>query len=120
MMSTLRASTTSTAKSACSMTKGAPDVLLERCTRVRVGHGGRWTWTTRGVRASLPTSMPCPDAALRTLAVAYRPLERRRGTPQCTKSLERELIYVGTVGIFDPPREEAAVAIREAQRAASA
>jgi len=56
------------------------------------------------------------DAALRTLAVAYRPLAPGED-PQVTESLERDLVFVGTVGIIDPPREEAAVAIREASRA---
>ena len=56
------------------------------------------------------------DAALRTLAVAYRPLEPGEEAA-ADESLERDLIFVGTVGIIDPPREEAAVAIREAHRA---
>ena len=56
------------------------------------------------------------DEALRTLAVAYRPLAAGED-PQATETLERELIFVGTVGIIDPPREEAGRAIREARRA---
>ena len=57
------------------------------------------------------------DAALRTLAVAYRPLDAGED-PQAGEALEHDLIFVGTVGIIDPPREEAAVAI--ARRAAPA
>ena len=57
------------------ITKGAPDVLLERCTRVR---GRRWTScrSTSALRAARrwPTSTRLADEALRTLAVAYRPL----------------------------------------------
>ena len=56
------------------------------------------------------------DAALRTLAVAYRPLDPGEDAG-AGEPLERVLIFAGTVGIIDPPREEAALAIREAHRA---
>jgi Ca2+-transporting ATPase len=95
--------------------KGAPDVLLDRCTRARVGME---TVELDGPRraAFLADVDTLSDAALRTLAVAYRPLAPGED-PKATQSLERDLIFVGTVGIIDPPREEAAVAIREARRA---
>ena len=97
------------------ITKGAPDVLLERCNRVRVGMdlvALDDAWRAR-ILADVDT---LSDAALRTLAVAYRPLASGED-PQATELLERELVFVGTVGIIDPPREEAAVAISEAHRA---
>ena len=97
------------------ITKGAPDVLLERCTRVRVGMDLVDLDDTRRARI-LADVDTLSDAALRTLAVAYRPLASGEDT-QATESLERDLVFVGTVGIIDPPREEAAVAIREARRA---
>ena len=56
------------------------------------------------------------DAALRTLAVAYRPLDPGE-SPAGHATLEQRLIYVGTVGIIDPPRAEVAVAIGEAHGA---
>ena len=43
------------------------------------------------------------DRALRTLAVAYRPLPGTATPPQ-DESVEHELIYLGLVGIIDPPR----------------
>ncbi len=97
------------------VTKGAPDVLIGCCTRVRVGQDTVALddeWRTR-ILAHVDT---LSDAALRTLAVAYRPLDPGEAET-ISAALERDLIYVGTVGIIDPPRPEAAVAIREAHRA---
>jgi magnesium-transporting ATPase (P-type)/copper chaperone CopZ len=95
--------------------KGAPDVLLERCTRVRVGMQLVDLDDARRARI-LADVDTLSDAALRTLAVAYRPLAPGEDA-HVTQSLERDLVFVGTVGIIDPPREAAVVAIREAHRA---
>ncbi len=61
------------------------------------------------------------DLALRTLAVAYRPLPvaERSGDqrPPTDESIERDLVYLGVVGIIDPPRPEARAAIDEARAA---
>ncbi|MDB5753344.1 MAG: ATPase, type [Ramlibacter sp.] len=95
--------------------KGAPDVLLERCTRVRVGMETVELDATR--RAAVLRDVDAlSDAALRTLAVAYRPLAPDE-SPAAVPALERDLVFVGTVGIIDPPREEAAIAIGEARQA---
>ncbi len=99
--------------------KGAPDLLLERCTRARVGLDIVPLDAALRARA-LVAIETMSDAALRTLAVAYRPLapEEDLGTVESEPAaLERDLIFVGTVGMIDPPRPEAAQAIREAQGA---
>ena len=97
------------------VSKGAPDVLLAHCTRVRVGMD--IVALDEALRARILADVDTlSDAALRTLAVAYRPFAPDEDA-SVTESLERDLIYVGTVGIIDPPRAEAAVAIREAHRA---
>jgi calcium-translocating P-type ATPase len=96
------------------LSKGAPDVLLARCTHVREGMDVTpldEAWRARILRDVDILS----DDALRTLAVAYRPLRPDESTVD--SRLEHDLIFVGTVGIIDPPREEAAIAIREAHRA---
>ena len=97
------------------ITKGAPGVVIDRCTQARVG------LTTVALDDALRARMladvdTLADAALRTLAVAYRTLSPGENR-EATESLEHDLVFVGTVGIIDPPREEAAVAIREARRA---
>jgi len=97
------------------ITKGAPDVLLERCNRLRVGMASVALDAARRARI-LADVNTLSDAALRTLAVAYRPLESGE-KEQATESLERDLIFVGTVGMLDPPREEAGQAIADARRA---
>jgi magnesium-transporting ATPase (P-type) len=92
------------------VTKGAPDVLLARCTAERAA--AVFVPLTSQRRAEvLATVDRLADHALRTLAVAYRPLPA--GTA-ADETVERELIYLGLVGIIDPPRAEAAAAVAEA------
>ncbi|WP_454890359.1 cation-translocating P-type ATPase [Sphingopyxis chilensis] len=97
------------------ITKGAPDMLIQRCDRVRVGMEVARFDEVRKAQA-LADVERLSSEALRTLGVAYRPLEPGE-TQDDAEALERDLIFVGTVGIIDPPREEAAVAIAEAHRA---
>jgi magnesium-transporting ATPase (P-type) len=95
--------------------KGAPDVLLARCTRVRVGMD-EVPFDEASRRRVLSDVDALSDEALRTLAVAYRVLDAGEDGAS-DDELERDLVFVGTAGIIDPPRPEAAVAIREAHRA---
>lgn len=97
------------------VTKGAPDVLMARCSHVRVGMDVLPFDSDRRSKA-MANVESLSGEALRTLAVAYRPLKagEQHGAGA---ELERNLIFVGTVGIIDPPREEAGVAIAEAHRA---
>jgi Ca2+-transporting ATPase len=97
------------------VTKGAPDVLVAHCTRVRVGMEVLPFDNARRARALADVDR-LSEEALRTIAVAYRPLDIGE-EPNGDEALEQNLIFVGTVGIIDPPREEAAVAIAEARRA---
>ena len=97
------------------ITKGAPDVLLGHCTRARVGMA--LVPLDEKLRTQILADVDTlSDAALRTLAVAYRPLASGEDIED-TALLERNLIFVGTVGMMDPPREEAAIAIADARRA---
>ena len=98
------------------VSKGAPDVLLGRCTRVREGMQVRALDDAARARVLADVDR-LSDEALRTLAVAYRPLAPGEDEGAADHTLERELIFVGTVGIIDPPRAEAAVAIAQAHRA---
>ena len=97
------------------VTKGAPDVLLDRCSAERFrGNVLPLTDARRG--EILATVERLADRALRTLAVAYRPLPDG-DEPREDESIERDLVYLGMVGIIDPPRPEAPAAIADAHAA---
>ena len=107
------------------VTKGAPDVLLAHCTHERVG--GTVSPLTATRRAEITCDIErLADRALRTLAVASRllpdalvpaSLGRLAGDGVALAALERDLVYLGMVGIIDPPRPEASAAVTEAQGA---
>jgi Ca2+-transporting ATPase len=101
-------------------TKGAPDILIERCSRERVGD--RVTPLGPERKASIQQRIDgLSDRALRTLAVAYRPLPGVE-LPDTSRAgieaeLECDLVFAGVVGIIDPPRAEAAAAVAVARAA---
>lgn len=97
------------------VTKGAPGVLLARCTRERVGRTSEELTEARRTEILAEVDR-LAGAALRTLAVAYRVLESP-DLPTAVEELEHDLVFAGVVGIIDPPRPEAAVAIARAQAA---
>ncbi len=72
------------------VTKGAPDVLIGRCSRVRVGMDVLPFDDAARARAFADVDRLLDDA-LRTLAVAYRPLARRRGNARrrCARARPR-------------------------------
>jgi magnesium-transporting ATPase (P-type) len=99
-------------------TKGAPDVLLTRCTHERVGGEPRPLDDERR-RQILATVDSLAGQAFRTLGAAYRrlPTVVPDEPEELSEDLEHELVFAGVVGIIDPPRAEARVAIDEAHRA---
>ncbi len=99
------------------LSKGAPDVLLRRCTRLQVGDT-TVPLTDASTRERLAEVEELSADALRTLGVAYRPADGPTDGPGALDdSSEHDLVYVGVVGIIDPPRDEVAPAIAEAHRA---
>jgi calcium-translocating P-type ATPase len=97
------------------MTKGAPDVLLARCTHER--DGTEHVALTDARREEILAEVDAmADRALRTLAVAYRPLTAAQ-PPTPHEDLEHELVFAGVVGMIDPPRTEVAGSVAEAQGA---
>jgi Ca2+-transporting ATPase len=100
------------------VTKGAPDVLLGRCTHERAAESVRPLSAAR--KAEILESVDwLADQALRPLAVAYRELPEDEGARSVAapESYEHGLTFLGAVGIIDPPRPEAARAISDAQAA---
>lgn len=96
--------------------KGAPDVLLARCTHERVGEEAHPLTPER--RAALLAAIERLAAeALRTIGTAYRTLERDMLNDALGEEVEQALVFLGVIGMIDPPRPEARQAVAEAQQA---
>jgi len=94
--------------------KGAPDLLLKVCDRV-LEKGRVRKLTKKDRKKILRMNDSFAEKALRVLALAYREL------PDSKKynidNVEKNLIFVGLVGMIDPPRDEVKQAIEQCQEA---
>jgi Ca2+-transporting ATPase len=97
--------------------KGAPDVLLGRCTHELCGDAPRTLTDAR--RAEIRgTNDALAGQALRTLGIAYRSLPATAfDDVEIDEQIEQELVFAGLVGMIDPPRPEAAEAVARAKSA---
>jgi len=94
--------------------KGAPEVILERCTRV-LENGGDRVLTAQDRKAATDAMHRLADDGLRTLALARRELPL--GFPLDENQIECELTLLGIVGIMDPPHLEVPDAVKSASTA---
>ena len=96
-------------------TKGAPDVLIDRSTRIST-HGKVLEFTPQRKQEVLDQVQAFSRQALRVLAFAYRDYEE---VPENPNSQEHEagLTFVGLVGMIDPARPEAKEAIAKCRQA---
>ena len=100
-------------------TKGAPDVLLTRCTFETVADGRRPLTPARRAEI-LQVNEALASQALRTLGVAGRRLSGEALAEHAAHPdarLEQDLVFAGLIGMIDPPRPEAKDAVAEAKRA---
>jgi Ca2+-transporting ATPase len=114
MMSTVHRDAESTGEHVL-FSKGAPDELLARCAFERAGDEERPLDVARRTAILAAIDMLAADA-LRLLGLAYRRLPDAVAHAR-DEGIENTLVWLGAVGMIDPPREEVAGAIAAAQRA---
>ncbi|MEQ9032050.1 MAG: cation-translocating P-type ATPase [Aggregatilineales bacterium] len=97
-------------------TKGAGDGLLTICNAI---------WTKDGVQPLTAEHSQnvtaeidrLAGAGLRVLGVAYRTIEFNDGQEGDIETLEQDMVFVGLIGMIDPPREEVKQAVAVCRRA---
>jgi Ca2+-transporting ATPase len=90
--------------------KGAPESLLSLCSHHYVG-GRVVPLTEAGREAILAKAQRLAGQAYRVLALAHRPLPDDLPSLEAA-DVERDLVYLGLVGMMDAPRRDATEAVR--------
>ncbi|MHB8778464.1 MAG: cation-translocating P-type ATPase [Anaerolineales bacterium] len=99
--------------------KGAPDVVLDFCTKYQ-GMDDQPRELTKEIRERiLAANDAMTTDALRVLGFAYRVEEDVPDNPEQirTDELEKDLVFVGLMGMIDPPRAEVKPALEKARHA---
>ncbi len=94
-----------------SITKGAPDVLLENCKFYDNGEQ-KIILDDKKKSQIIQNNENMAEHALRVIAVGYRILESEN-----TNNIENELIFVGLIGMIDPPRKGVKEAVLQCRKA---
>lgn len=95
-------------------TKGAPDVLISRCTKA-LKNDKVVPFTDELKSKALNVNNAMATDALRVLAFSYKPVENDDVTD--IDAVENDLIFIGLCGQMDPPRDEAKVAVASCLKA---
>jgi len=91
------------------ITKGAPEILLKRCTHL-IKNGEICDLDGEKTRQIINEAEKMAKNALRVIAVAYR-------DTKLSQISENGLVFVGLIGMMDPPRPEVPKAVKECIRA---
>ena len=96
-------------------TKGAPDEIAKRCTHV-YENGAVVEMTEQKRDEILAQNKAMADKALRVLAVAQKTLAKEPDD-YTSEAMEKDMCFVGLVGMIDPVRPEVLPAIEECRKA---
>ena len=97
------------------ITKGAPDVLLKRCNKV-YDNGNVTTLDYSKTKLIENQNNKMADEALRVLAIAYLDIPNLPSKID-TETVEKNLIFIGLIGMIDPPREGVKEAVATCKKA---
>ena len=96
-------------------TKGGVDELLKKCNAYLINGQIKQDLDNYAVTIRKHNEDMAKEA-LRVLACAYKELDHKP-TSEDMKNIESELIFIGMVGMIDPPREEAKKAVEKCKTA---
>jgi Ca2+-transporting ATPase len=96
-------------------TKGAPDVVLEKCSYV-LWDGKIIPFTPTLKQKVIAANEGMARSALRVLGLAYKEL-KSTDSEDTHQNLEQQLVFVGLAGMIDPPRKEVRDSIQICRRA---
>lgn len=94
------------------ITKGAPEILLPRCSFYMDHHGKKALKSKQKIEEAVNEMA---EKALRTIAICMKPLAK--GEALNGAFLENELTFIGLFGMIDPPRKEVKAAIKDCRQA---
>ena len=97
------------------ITKGAPEVILRNCSKYYL-NGQINILNDESIRKIEKINSTMAENALRVIAVAYSSMPRLP-TNIDSESLERNLTFVGLIGMIDPPREGVKEAVQSCKKA---
>ncbi|MFX1578749.1 MAG: cation-translocating P-type ATPase [Promethearchaeota archaeon] len=95
--------------------KGAPEVLLERTTKIRI-NGRNVEFNSEKRSEILEANSVMAGCAMRVLALAFRKLDSDKKDWE-EEEVESDLVFLGLVGMIDPPREGVVDAIAKSRNA---
>ena len=94
--------------------KGAPEIVLEKCTKIQMN--GKVHKLTDEIRKQiLAVNEAMAARALRNLGFAYKKLPK--SVTSLSEDEEQDFVFLGIMGMIDPPREEVKEAIRICRKA---
>ena len=102
------------------MTKGAAELMVERCSFIIGKDGARLPLDQAGRQGLISKVVtPMTEAALRTIAVAYKDFDSQAEVErdEDDEELSKQLTLLAIFGIEDPVREEVPMAIKQCQEA---
>ena len=97
------------------ITKGAPDVIISKCNYIY--NNGSTSYMNNSTQNNiLNTNEKMANEALRVIAIAYKDVSSLPNNIT-SENIEKDLVFVGLIGMIDPPRAGVKEAIFTAKKA---